>query len=95
MTKKEIAIKIADETGIKQIVVKEVVQKTIDAMIEALAKGETLELRNFGVFKIKERKARTGRNPRTGESVPVPPKKVVTFKPGLIMKQRVRESKQV
>ncbi len=90
MTKKEIAIKIADETGIKQIVVKEVVQKTIDAMIESLAKGETLELRNFGVFKVKERKARTGRNPRTGETVSVPPKKVVTFKPGLVMKQSVR-----
>ncbi len=90
MTKKEIAIKIAEETGIKQIVVKEVVQKTIDAMIEALANGDTLELRNFGVFKVKERKARTGRNPRTGETVPVPPKKVVTFKPGLVMKQRVK-----
>ena len=90
MTKKEIAIKIADETGIKQIVVKEVVQKTIDAMIESLSRGETLELRNFGVFKVKERKARTGRNPRTGETVSVPPKKVVTFKPGLVMKQSVR-----
>ena len=90
MTKKDIAIKIADETGIKQIIVKEVVQKTIDAMIEALSKGETLELRNFGVFKVKERKARIGRNPRTGETVPVPPKKVVTFKPGLVMKQKVR-----
>jgi len=90
MTKKDIAVKIADETGIKQIIVKEVVQKTIDAMIEALSKGETLELRNFGVFKVKERKARIGRNPRTGETVPVPPKKVVTFKPGLVMKQRVK-----
>ncbi len=90
MTKKEIAIKIADETGIKQIIVKEVVQKTIDEMIEALVRGETLELRNFGVFKVKERKARIGRNPRTGETVSVPPKKVVTFKPGLIMKQRVK-----
>ena len=90
MTKKEIAIKIADETGIKQIVVKKIVQKTIDTMIEALSSGQTLELRNFGVFKVKERKARTGRNPRTGEIVPVPPKKVVTFKPGLVMKQRVK-----
>ena len=90
MTKKDIAVKIADETGIKQIIVKEVVQKTIDAMIEALSKGETLELRNFGVFKVKERKARIGRNPRTGETVPVPPKKVVTFKPGLVMKQKVK-----
>lgn len=90
MTKKEIAIKIADETGIKQIVVKKIVQKTIDTMIEALSSGQTLELRNFGVFKVKERKARTGRNPRTGETVPVPPKKVVTFKPGLVMKQQVK-----
>jgi nucleoid DNA-binding protein len=90
MTKKDIAIKIADETGIKQIVVKEVVQKTIDAMIEALSTGQTLELRNFGIFKVKERKARTGRNPRTGEKVDVPPKKVVVFKPGLVMKQRVK-----
>ena len=90
MTKKEIAIKIADETGIKQIVVKEVVQKVIDAMIESLAKGETLELRNFGIFKVKERKARIGRNPRTGETVSIPSKKVVTFKPGLVMKQSVK-----
>jgi nucleoid DNA-binding protein len=90
MTKKDIAIKIADETGIKQIIVKEVVQKTMDAMIEALSNGETLELRNFGVFKVKERKSRTGRNPRTGEMVPVASKKVVTFKPGLVMKQRVK-----
>jgi len=59
-------------------------------MIESLSKGETLELRNFGVFKVKERKARTGRNPRTGETVSVPPKKVVTFKPGLVMKQSVK-----
>jgi nucleoid DNA-binding protein len=90
MTKKDIAIKIADETGIKQIIVKEVVQKTIDAMIEALSRGETLELRNFGVFKVRERKARKGRNPRTGDSVEIASKKVVTFKPGLVMKQRVR-----
>jgi nucleoid DNA-binding protein len=90
MTKKDIAIKIADETGIKQIVVKEVVQKTIDSMIEALSRGETLELRNFGVFKVRERKARKGRNPRTGDSVEIASKKVVTFKPGLVMKQRVR-----
>jgi integration host factor subunit beta len=90
MTKKDIVTKITDETGIKQIIVKEVVQKTIDAMIDSLSSGETLELRNFGVFKVKERKARTGRNPRTGEAVPVPAKKVVTFRPGLIMKKKVK-----
>ena len=90
MTKKEIAIRVAEETGIKQIVTKKVIQKALDAIIDILSKGETIELRNFGVFKVKSRKARTARNPRTGESVPVPPKKAVIFKPGLVMKQKVK-----
>lgn len=90
MTKKDIVSKIAEETGIKQIDVKKVVQRTLDAIIDSLGKGETIELRNFGVFKVKSRGARMGRNPRTGEKVPVPPKKVVGFKAGLVMKQRVK-----
>jgi len=90
VTKKDIAIRISDETGIKQIVVKEVMQKALDEIINILATGETIELRNFGVFKVKSRKGRIGRNPRTGEAVPVPPKKTVVFRPGLVMKQKVR-----
>ena len=77
-------------TGIKQVDVKKVVQKTFDVVIESLVRSEKVELRNFGVFKIKERRARFGRNPRTGESVPVPPRKVVVFKPGLEMKQKIK-----
>ena len=90
MTKKDIILKVSDETNLKQTDVKKIVQKTFDYMIEALVRGEKIELRNFGVFKIKERKSRTGRNPRTGQVVPVPPRKVVVFKPGLEMKQRVK-----
>ncbi|MCX7927584.1 MAG: integration host factor subunit beta [Candidatus Omnitrophica bacterium] len=90
MTKKDIILKVADETKLKQTDVKKVVQKTFDYMIEALVRGEKIELRNFGVFKIKERKSRTGRNPRTGQVVPVPPRKVVIFKPGLEMKQKIK-----
>ena len=90
MTKKDIVIRIADQTNVKQVVVKKIVQKTFDAIIDALVRGEKVELRNFGVFKIKERKSRIGRNPRTGEVVPVPPRKVVVFKPGLDMKQKVK-----
>jgi nucleoid DNA-binding protein len=90
MTKKDIILKVADETNLKQTDVKRIVQKTFDYMIEALVRGEKIELRNFGVFKIKERKSRTGRNPRTGQIVPVPPRKVVVFKPGLEMKQQVK-----
>ena len=77
-------------TGIKQVDVKRIVQKTFDVIVDSLTRLEKVELRNFGVFKIKERKARFGRNPRTGASVPVPPRKVVVFKPGLEMKQKIR-----
>jgi len=90
MTKKDIILKVSDETNLKQIDVKKVVQKTFDCIVEALARGEKIELRNFGVFKIKQRKSRTGRNPRTGQVVPVPPRKVVVFKPGLEMKKKIK-----
>jgi len=90
MTKKEIVLKISEETNLKQVDVKKVVQKTFDHIIEALSKGQTVELRNFGVFKVKTRKSRIGRNPKTGASVPIPEKKVVAFKVGMVMKKRVR-----
>lgn len=90
MTKKDIVLKITDTTGIKQVDVKKIVQKTFDVITDALMKGEKVELRNFGVFKIKERKARFGRNPRTGQAVPVPPRRVVIFKSGLEMKVKVK-----
>jgi nucleoid DNA-binding protein len=90
MTKKDIVMKISTDTNIKQIDVKKVVQMTFDIIVDTLAKGEKIELRNFGVFKTKSRKGRMGRNPRTGDQVPVLPKRVAVFKPGLIMKAKVK-----
>ena len=90
MTKKDIVLKVSDETNLKQIDVKRVVQRTFDCIIEALIRGEKIELRNFGVFKVKQRRSRTGRNPRTNQVIPVPPRKVVIFKAGLEMKQKIR-----
>ena len=90
MTKKDIVLRISEETDVKQIDVKKLVQRTLDHIIDALVKGETVELRNFGVFKVRFRKERLGRNPRTGESVNIPQKRVVSFKAGLVMKQRVK-----
>ncbi|MBU1044224.1 MAG: integration host factor subunit beta [Candidatus Omnitrophica bacterium] len=90
MTKKDIVLKIANETKMKQQDIKKVVQKALDAIIDSLVNGKTVELRNFGIFKVKARRGRTGRNPRTGQVVPVPPKKVVVFKPGLEMKKLVK-----
>ncbi|MDD3904963.1 MAG: integration host factor subunit beta [Candidatus Omnitrophica bacterium] len=89
MTKKDIVMKIAEETGLKQIDVKLVVQKTLDHITNSVAAGKTVELRNFGVFKVKTRKPRIGRNPKTGVTVSIPERKVVTFKSGMIMKARV------
>ena len=90
MTKKDIVLKIATDTKMKQQDIKKVVQKALDSIIESLVNGQTVELRNFGIFKVKSRRGRTGRNPRTGQVVPVPPKRVVVFKPGLEMKKLVK-----
>ncbi|TWT95824.1 DNA-binding protein HU [Botrimarina colliarenosi] len=91
MTKKEIVRTIADEIGLTQLKTKEIVQKTFDAIVETLVEDRRIELRNFGVFEVKQRAARKARNPRTGEKVSVPEKFVVTFKPGKEMEERVRE----
>ena len=89
--RKEIISKVAEETGIRSPDVEKVFQKTLDVIISILARGEKIELRNFGVFKVKTRAAMTGRNPRTGEKIPVPPRKVIMFKPGLIMKRKMKD----
>ena len=90
VTKKDIVMRVSNETNLTQQDVKKIVQKTLDMILESLERGDTVELRNFGVFKVKVRRGRIGRNPRTGEEVAVPEKKVVVFKPGLITKQRVK-----
>ncbi|GAB5406023.1 MAG: HU family DNA-binding protein [Aureliella sp.] len=91
MTKKEIVKSISDKTGLTQLQIKEIVQLTFDGIIETLLDERRVELRNFGVFQVKSRKARKARNPRTGLQVDVPEKFVVTFKPGKEMEARVQE----
>lgn len=91
MTKKEIVKTISEELGLTQLKTKEIVQKTFDAIVDTLVDERRIELRNFGVFEVKQRAARKARNPRTGEKVFVPEKYVVTFKPGKEMEERVRQ----
>jgi len=90
MRRKDIVLKISEELNQKQVDVKRIVKKIFDLIIDSLAKGEKVEFRNFGIFKIKQRKPRLGRNLKTGVVVPVPSRKVVIFKPGLEMKKRIR-----
>jgi integration host factor subunit beta len=91
VTKKEIVKQISERLGLTQLKTKEIVQQTFDAIVETLLEERRIELRNFGVFEVKQRKARKARNPRTGDKVDVPPKNVVTFKPGKEMEERVRQ----
>ena len=90
LTKRDLVIRISTETDIPQQQVLEVVQRTLDYISEALAKGENVELRNFGVFEVKVRKARIGRNPNApATDVPIPQRTVVKFKPGKEMRAEV------
>ena len=93
MTKKEIAKKIAEQSGVTVLVALEAVQMVFDGIIETLQEEGRIELRNFGVFEVKRRRARKARNPRTGEGVKVPARMVVAFKPGREMEERVSQLK--
>ena len=90
MTKKEIVKAISEEIGLTQLKTKEIVQKTFDAIVDTLVREERIELRNFGVFEVKIRKARVGRNPNQPETdVPIPQRAIVKFKAGKEMRADV------
>lgn len=90
MTKRDLVMRIAKETGLIQQDVFAVLQKTLDYIVESLAKGENVEFRNFGVFEVRIRKSRIGRNPnQPSHIVTIPTRKVVKFKMGRIMKALV------
>jgi nucleoid DNA-binding protein len=83
-------MRISEDTGMIQQQVLDVVQRTLDSIADALAKGDKVELRNFGVFEVKIRKARVGRNPNApATDVPIPARSVVKFKPGKEMRAAV------
>src|SRR5215469_3685011 len=94
VTKKEIVKKISEDIGLTQLKTKDIVQRTLDAIIQTLVAEGRIELRNFGVFEVKQRAPRKARNPRTGDKVYVPSKNVVTFKPGKEMEELVRKMNQ-
>lgn len=82
MTKKKIVRLIASELKLDQTLVKRVVQRLLDTIIQVLAETGRIELRNFGVFEVKQRSARKARNPKTNQPVLVPSKKVIRFQAG-------------
>ena len=89
ITKRELIDRIAESTQAKRALVKATVQNVLDEIISELAKGNRLEFRDFGVFETKIRVARTAQNPKTLERIHVPTKRVVKFKMGRLMKQKL------
>ena len=87
LTKRDLVLRICEDTGLVQQQVFDIVQRTFDHIIKALANGEKVELRNFGIFEVRVRKARIGRNPSApGTEVPIPERAVVKFKAGREMR---------
>lgn len=91
ITKKELVNRIAERTGQTKVVAKEILQMFLDEIIRELSEGNRLEFRDFGVFEVKPRRARRAQNPRTLQKVEVPPKRVVKFKVGRVMRDRVSD----
>ena len=89
ITKRELVNRIAEETDQTKVAVREVVQRFLDSIVDELSLGNRLEFREFGVFEVRERAARRAQNPKTLEKVDVPAKRVVKFKVGRVMRQRV------
>ena len=89
ITKKELVNRISEQTGQTKVIVKDILQRFLDEIIEELTHGNRLEFREFGVFEVRERAARRAQNPRTLEKVAVPAKRVVKFKVGRLMRERI------
>ncbi len=90
MIKKELIERIAEETGFLPQDVRAVLQLALDQMVDALANGERIEFRDFGVFETVKRRPRIGRNPSNPQQTyAVPARHVVRFKPGKMMKEKV------
>lgn len=91
MRKEDLIQRIHEETGVEPARIKPVINAFMEGIKAALLRGETIELRGFGTFELKSRKARTAKNPGTGVSVFVPARKVAWFEPGRELKKKLKE----
>jgi integration host factor subunit beta len=88
-TKRDLIERIASETSYSRQEVRDLVKKVFDIITDELASGNRIEFRQFGVFEVRERRARTAKNPRTNERFEVPSRVTVRFKPGQDLKAEV------
>ena len=91
LTRMDLADAIFEEVGLSRNESSEIVDSILNHVSDALVRGENVKISSFGTFNIRDKNARVGRNPKTGEEVPISPRRVLSFRPSQTMKDRVAE----
>jgi len=89
LTRMDLSEAVFREVGLSRNESAQLVESVLDMMSDALVAGESVKISSFGTFNIRHKTARVGRNPKTGEEVPISPRRVLTFRPSHLMKERV------
>ena len=89
LTRMDLSEAVFREVGLSRNESAQLVESVLEHMSDAMVKGETVKISSFGTFSVRDKNARVGRNPKTGEEVPILPRRVLTFRPSHLMKDRV------
>lgn len=89
ITRAQLSEAVYEEVGLSRNESADLVEAVLEEMVSALSNGETVKLSSFGSFSIRQKSQRMGRNPKTGEEVPILPRKVIIFKPSHVLKNRI------
>ena len=93
LTRMDLSESVFREVGLSRNESADLVESVLEKISESLVSGEQVKISSFGTFSIRQKNARVGRNPKTGEEAPIPPRRVLTFRPSHLMKDRVSEGK--
>ena len=94
LTRMDLSEAVFREVGLSRNESAQLVESVLRHMSDALARGETVKISSFGTFSVREKSSRMGRNPKTGEEVPISPRRVLSFRPSHLMKDRVAAGKK-
>lgn len=89
LTRMDLSEAVFREVGLSRNESSQLVERVLEMMSDALVDGEQVKISSFGTFSVRSKTARVGRNPKTGEEVPISPRRVLTFRPSHLMKDRV------
>ena len=92
VTRADLAESVFRKVGLSRTESAELVETVIDEICDAIVKGETVKLSSFATFQVRDKNERIGRNPKTGEEVPISPRRVMTFKASNVLKQKILKS---